>query len=466
MSTRVGIVLTETGIDAAVLRGRRQGCAVVSRQQVAVPVPATLGAETDVDGVAGAIIGAVQRLDGLGVPAQLVIPSTWCFHQSVDAGAGRLGRTAAAFQLEEYLPVSLEEVTCAFAPTHDGRSMGLAVPTAPLQHLIRQLNQAGVHVEHIYADSFVATANGASSDVEVSGTLAVDRRHVGISLKSRGDRQPSIVRSLLLPDENGLAAAVDQTEEAADLHADHWTLYDLRPTVGVDAPLSLDNPQSEIRNPEIERLERQDAVDALQVLAVQHETDLPNLCTGSLAPASRWVHTMRLAARCVALLALLALVAVAWTADLYRQQTHYTTANHQVRTQQVELFQEALPDRTVPANPALRLTSERIRLEGLTRTGGAYGTQQPDEQDRYAAIDTLRHFVAGLPQDVRVLLLDWSIDGSRLSIRGQTADHRDAERITEVVNAIPGLSAGPPRTSRLSAGGVEFTIRVKRAEGP
>ena len=74
----------------------------------------------------------------------------------------------------------------------------------------------------------------------------------------------------------------------------------------------------------------------------------------------------------------------------------------------------------------------------------------------------LRDVVAGLPDDVRVMLIDARLDSRQLSLRGQTAAHRDAERIVEAINRTAAFSAGPPRTTRLKTGGVEFSVIATR----
>jgi hypothetical protein len=70
----------------------------------------------------------------------------------------------------------------------------------------------------------------------------------------------------------------------------------------------------------------------------------------------------------------------------------------------------------------------------------------------------LRQLAAALPSDVRIMLTDARVDESQLVLRGQTVEHRDAERIAEALAAVPGLEARPPRTTRLKSGGVEFSI--------
>ncbi len=56
------------------------------------------------------------------------------------------------------------------------------------------------------------------------------------------------------------------------------------------------------------------------------------------------------------------------------------------------------------------------------------------------------------------MLLEARVDDKQLSLRGQTAEHRDAERIAETIGQVPQLAVRPPRTTRLREGGVEFSV--------
>ena len=452
MSTRVGILIAETFIDAAIVRYRGRGWRIVRHHQGGAAVPTTLQAETQLDTVADLIQEAIRTINGIALPAHLIVPSSWCFHQPVQGNQRRFDQKAAAFQFEEYLPLPLEEVTCAFARGRSGRHTGLAIRTAPIRRLLERLGQARIHVEHLYVDSFVTGAWAASCDGQTSGTVLLGQHRLAVSLTTPNGGRPHVVRSILCRDAADVEPAVGLTETVAGAGAGRWLLFDLRTDGAADAvpPHLFD---------QAEHLHQAEAVTRLQLAATEHGRAGPDLCRGDLAPVGRWSRTCRLAAWCAVLLTLLLLMGAG---DFHRRRSACREANGGLGVRQVQLFKEALPGCPVPVHPALRLASERIRLEGVTRTARSSASSAGPFQDRDAAIDALRHFVAALPQDVRIRLLDWSIDRSQLSVRGQTTGHRDAERITEAVNAIPGLTARPPRTARLAGGGVTFTIRATR----
>ena len=454
MSDRAGILVAETFVHTAIVRSRGRRWKIIRRQEVAADVPTTLQEETDLDALADVIREAVRTVEGVGLPAHLIVPSSWCFHQALAAHTRRFDDQAAAFQLEEHLPLPLEEVACAFARRGNGQGTGVAIRTSPIRRLLDRLGEGGVCVERLYVDSFVAAAGQRPTD-QACGTLVLDRGRLALSITTPGSLQPEVVRSALCSEASQVAEVVELTKTVASVQPSRWRLFDLRSDGAASLP-DLSGPAEHLRRPE--------AAARLQLAGVEHARDLPDLCNAALAPAGGWHRTCHLAARCVMLATLLLFL---WSGDLYRQSRAYRDASRLLRAREVRLFKETLPDSRVPASPALRLASERIRLEGLTRAASRSSAEAGPSEDRHAAIDALRHFVAALPQDVRVGLQDWSIDRSQLSIRGQTADHRDAERITEAVNAIPGQTARPPRTSRLKGGGVAFTIRATRGnDGP
>ena len=123
-----------------------------------------------------------------------------------------------------------------------------------------------------------------------------------------------------------------------------------------------------------------------------------------------------------------------------------------VDTARLAVYRQVFDAKALPPGAALRLASERVRLQGLTQSGATTPVHSE------SPVDVFREFVAALPEDVRVMLLDARLDQRQLTLRGQTAGHRDAERIVEALNRVPGVIARPPRTTRLKTGGVEFSI--------
>lgn len=89
---------------------------------------------------------------------------------------------------------------------------------------------------------------------------------------------------------------------------------------------------------------------------------------------------------------------------------------------------------------------------------GMMNLQTRTTRQRLQSVDAQRSVVDVIPEDIRIMLTNANLDGRQLTLRGQTAEHRDAERIVEAVNRIGGWTANPPRTTRLKTEGVEFSI--------
>jgi hypothetical protein len=133
-----------------------------------------------------------------------------------------------------------------------------------------------------------------------------------------------------------------------------------------------------------------------------------------------------------------------------------------LHAQQLDIYREVFEVDRLPPGAALRLASERIRVEGLTSKGEESGLAGESP----SALEALRGVVAALPSDVRIMLTDLRIDEKQIALHAQTGQHRDAERIAEAIGTIEGLQVRPPRTTRLKSGGVEFALIATRGEQP
>ena len=90
----------------------------------------------------------------------------------------------------------------------------------------------------------------------------------------------------------------------------------------------------------------------------------------------------------------------------------------------------------------MRLASERRRLEGLTLSGQTVPQRHAD------ALATLRTLIAALPDDLALDLEEVRIEGSAVTLRGRTRDHRQAERISAALDSIADLECpAPPHRS-------------------
>lgn len=439
MSAKVAILLTDTSVMAARLRSHRRRWTIIDQYRVAVTITRSLNADTDLAAAANAIMEAVRAVGGLGEGATLIIPGGWCYTHGIEVAGRRFTNRSASYAFEEFLPVALEDVTCAFARGDNGRALGVAVAVHPMKSLLDRLNADGVVVERITPEIFCAAAAAESSDGSSCGIMIRDENRRVLGIQPGAGLTLEVVRTISGTNEahggTSLTQQVALTETACGVNPELYHLFDLETERGCGSVLC----------------------------AAGSGRSLPDLCTGALAPRDRMERTTGLVIQTAAVLAMFLLVLAGY---LYLQRSQFTDRLAQVRAQQEAVYQQVFPGSVMPQSPAMRLASERIRLERATRQKRSTHPADIAPQDRLAPLTVLRHAAAFIPDDVRINLTELTIDEHQLSLRGQTRDHRDAERISEALHRIDGLAVRPPRTSRLDAGGVEFAIRGVRVEKP
>lgn len=425
-------ILTDERIHA--LRCGTSG-QVVGHESTDHRLPDTLLGLEDVSRLTDGITSAISTLDGAADYILLAVPLNWCFWQELERPTRRGSPEGLKFELEAYLPMALEDVSCAF-PQLGSSVVGLAIPTDPMRRLLDGLAQRGVHIERIIVDA-VALGIGLTDG---EGALLEDRRWC----RAVAYTQDAGLRIVLLP--AGKPQHRLETELQSRLSLDNvpngWTRIDLRMVKESVADGDLSSSLSKSLQPLVEAALRADAA--------------ANLARGSLAARNRWQPIVRRAERCLACASLLLLVV---TLSLHLRMRTLRDHVSQVTRACGSLYEQIFPESQPSPGAGMRLASERVRLEGLTRTadvGPPAATSLP--------LDTLRGIVAGLPPDVRVLLESARVEGRQVMLRGRTAEHRDAERIVEAVSRVPGLHPRPPQTNRIEAGGAEFSI-VATSEG-
>jgi len=435
-----------------------------SANQQPCPVPDSLLIEHKPAELAAAIVGAIEDSGARASSVSLVIPLHWCFTQVLAALPKRATPAMLSFKFEEYLPVALEDLTCDFMPIDGGSVLAVAVPTEPMKALLAALSNLNVEVECIAVDAITGRTDGLI-DGRNMGTAIVDVRWTRIA-SGLQDGKHSLVTSFARPSKGkDLRQTISEQLQQRGLTngalPGHWQILDLDGTTDSAQAQTNQTPkgQHSITNVDLDDntgagyLTRAQAVEAIARPVALGKPGV-NLRMGALAAGGMWDRPRRLATQC--LLCLLAL-AVVLTAALH---LHTRTLRHHldaIRARQLAVYREVFPNADrLPPGSAMRLTSQRMRLEGLTHTGSSPVLEGVEQG--CSPVGLLRDMVAGLPADVRIMLLDATIDARQLTLHGHTTRHRDAELIAEAIGRIEGLTARPPRTTRLKTGGVEFTI--------
>lgn len=450
MKPRLRILLTDTYVAAAFIRGKSKSTHVPRFGLSPVTVPSTLLLGANWAPVAAAAQRAALSCQGQDAPADLIIPATWCYSALLDTGA-RLNSRTLTFALEEYLPIPIEDITTAFATVSPGRHWAVAVRTAPMGDLLAQLDAVGIRVDRVLVDAVQALSPcGAPSDER--GVMAIlDVRRIELIQQSPQTGVPSRIRALLRPADTPVAEflAIQSACGPEDVFSNlsRENILDLCLAPDDASATATEDPMF-----------LPDAARALLISEASEER-LLDLRTGELAPSDGWQHLVASIDRLAILLVVLLVLLIA---DQFGEQRRVTAEIDALRQQQVALFQEVLPAVRPSASPAMHLASERRRLAALSGSTGAVRAEESSPVTRAGPINDLRQFVAHLPSEVRVLVLEVNIDEQQIALRGLTADHRDAERISEAVRAIADCSPTPPRTSRERDGGIEFNIRTRR----
>ena len=158
-------LLTDECVHALYYEGRGRQSTLRHRAQEPCRLPSSLCVEHDAAELAEHIAQALSSADGSAQAATLVLPLQWCFTHVLETPAKRPTYQALCFDFEQYLPLPLEALTCAFLPLAGERVLGVAVPTQPMQDLLAALSQRGIEVEHLAVDVLTASASLRSSVV-------------------------------------------------------------------------------------------------------------------------------------------------------------------------------------------------------------------------------------------------------------------------------------------------------------
>jgi len=428
MATDATIVIHDRTVAVAVRHGR-----MLRRERRALAESAaTLSAER----LAQVIAEAACALEVARTSVSLVIPTTWCYVHPVSLAQRRPSHTMLAYALEEFLPTEIEQLARDFLRTGPGQYVGVAVERQRLSGLLEACAAAGLYVEHVTLDVLQA----AQSLPEASSVLWCDEEHVAVLARRAGAAHSlRVIR---------LAAGL------SELHWQQHVLDHLRAgalpdgdAVAVTGCLAEDRLDRLARELGAQRSALPDAVHACG------RDGRFNLARDGLAAGSASLRLLRTWRRTAAV-TLAALLLVAAALGLQRQRLSAQLS--EIANWERGLYRELFPGQPPPPGIALRIASERRRLEGLTLAGPS-ALQPP-----FDAVATLRVVMAALPADVALDLDEVRIEEQAVTLRGRTRDHQQAERLATALNSAAGLACPAPRTDRHREGGVQFFVSATR----
>ena len=377
-------------------------------------------------------------------PLTLVIPSSWCLIHSVHPAVRRPNHATLCYEFEAAVPWSAEKLTADFIRLPDGAHWGIAVRTDDVSPLVAALDRSGLNVERITLDVFDALATRVAASA--NRLIWCDTRHLSVL-----DLQAGKVVNLRCV----RFRPVDSADDYAQLIE----------SVGISSgeacvPFNL-AIAGRIPHEWLESLRVRLGSTMPTSPAPHTATSVTpfNLARDALRPHRLHSGIIRSGRRCAVAVTIAGLIMMASFLVHSRQTRSELKA---ITIWEQEQFKRVFPDQPIPGNIALRMTSERRRLEGLTGSGN------PQALDLFDAMVALAQFVQAIPVTLKLDVDELRMSPRGLLLRGRTLDHRGGEQMAAAFSEIPGAACPAPRTERQSDGTVRFALNAqlgKKAHG-
>jgi len=431
------------------------GLALADQTVLPVQVPMMPRETEDVEALGEVLTEQLTDTCSGGFLGHLVIPASWCFWERVTLATDRFSDEAALFEFEQFVPVELERLTCTVTRMGAQQAIVSAAFTEPLRALLDGLEAAGFQFSDVTTDLDVARrAFSDRGPTDADGLIVLDERHAYVALP--GGVDGLCIRAIGTGESSG--AAILETHLRLQLLNTQtpnsaWRAAGL--CERATAPAAVEWLDS--LGHETSVIEAEAATKALSEATVQ-QAGLADFRHGALAFSGRWESLKRKLTRCAAAAAVFF---VALACYFHVEGSRYAAAVETLRHRCGEVYREATASETVPPAAALRLRSERIKLEGLTDTGGA----MPDARaSGLASLELLHTITAHVPPEVKLHVDEVLLDEAGVRVSGQTTSHNAAGEIVQQLNTVPGLVVDPPRTKLRRDKTVDFRLHVRRQE--
>ena len=419
---------------------------VANLSKVATTVPfvdqQALGSET-LGQVRQVLTGCGYRNKGvcLGLPSAMVLSA------SIQCGdLPRKGRfEAMLYRLEEQLPVNVENITAAFGPEVNGKTIGFAVVTSEVEAIIGQLSEAGIEVAAICPTALLALRAGIDAkehpadfgiviEPDAADVFTIDTQGYPTSWQSCDSQISSIARML---EANLLARPAESPAARAELlgHIDPELPAKLTELTGIECYQRYEKSALEL------------ACGGAAEILKGETTGLINLRTGPLAVGSVWAELAgRLKTAAILSILLGGMIAGMF---IWRAQQYDASADQSKQMQKMH-FSRLYPERKVPLLIRKYLASESKRLSGVKGAG-------QELPHRPNALETLATLAGNIPSNIRMRATEIRVGPRGIILQGQSLTHSDAELIAGALRD-GGFKIDPPKTESLESGGVAFTL--------
>ncbi len=414
-------------------------------------------AQDDPTDVAAAAQQTRTTLEAMGYgdePVVLAMDSSWCLSAAINTQdierSGR--RRAMAFRLEEHLPISAEDFVADFFEADAGEALGVCCELSRLRAVVDTLVGAGVPVWHICPAAFLAGAHAAEQQDQADAVL----------LDGDGDRGAFDLIELhharpvrwwwLADDADAVRARLDAIEVSPEAPLKVAV-------IGGRRTEALAKANGRIDRLDIDRIDRDAAaVHAAARLVAQTASPWIDLRRDALAGPDRYATYRK---PLIALVGAVVLLVVGVIVAMQWRGRAYAGLAERFRDQQVAVFAQALPEQASrpPANIRGRLKSEATKLAGL---GGQVGDDADVATLRpRSALAHLHAVLGALPTDLRLRVLDLSIQPDLVRLDGEARTHVEAERIATALRNTGEYEVDPPRTRALREQGVSFLFNAR-----
>jgi type II secretory pathway component PulL len=381
--------------------------------------------------------------DGGGI--MLGLPSEQCLSAAVELSSADVrDRNALMYELEEKLPLSLEDLVADFVVTnrHSKTALGVAVATQEVASFVNDLERAGVIVQSISPVSLLALQHILVDQPSTSGVV-LWKNGTHLEAFTIRDGQPIDWRILLADAKvlkrelrivamsSGARPRVQCCQRSSELIAQLEPLSEL----------SVE-PLSEFA------FESAAAATSWKTLTGR-VMPWVELRRGLLTPSDPYRHVR--GSISTALFVITVSIVVLCASLLMRAQKYGRLAKDHQRQQQA-VFAQIFPGQTTPVGIQSRLASEKAKL-------AVVAGQSTDLPERPSALLVLYHLLSALPHDTDMRLEEILLDDGNLFLNGQVNSHSDAARIASALRN-GGFDVEPPRSEQLSDQAVMVRINA------
>ena len=329
--------------------------------------------------------------------------------------------------------------------------------TEPLAGLIERLEACNIVVEDIVVDTLLL---GGSIDADrgsgTHGLALLDERHISLAVLNSSSGELAQIHnaaSPATPDVEQVKRQIAGVALSSAASCAHWKVLTYR-AEGVPAELLQAFAADGVT---AEAVDRPASLELIHNAALSADVAV-NLRSGALASPGQWLPVQRRLQRCAVALAVFLLI---FCVRLRFQNLACVHGAEELRPLRSAVYAEVYPGESAPPEAALRLRSERIKLEGLTDATGGDGGEP--RRPGSAVLEFMQGVAEHIPAKLKLHVTELMADDESMTVAGRTSSHGAAGDLVQALNRAPGLAAEPPRTKLRKDGTVDFRMTIVRS---